>query len=522
MSMGHQGPVAGRQGARTIEPMRTGNGTPATLSVAMATPSPEDEQARGTGTSTRIDRVRAWLRHPLRGTLATRFLVTNLIVLGVGGVILGTWVGDQLERGIVERTASITALYVESFIEPQIAVLASTGELPAEQVRQLDALLAGSSFGDRIVSLRIWSPDGTVVYSPDAALIGRSFPIEGGLADALASGDVVAKLSDLENEENVAERGRFDHLLEMYVPIRERGTGRIVATAEFYQLPTVLDEEVATARLQTWLLVGAAVLASYLLLYGIVRRASQTIERQRVVLQGQVGELSTLLAQNTALHARVRTAAERTTTLNERALRRIGADLHDGPAQMVSLALLRLDEPHTAADPAVREALQDALREMREIARGLRLPELADMPVADAASRAVGDHRRRTGAEVLEHIGSLPASVPLPVRIALYRALQELLSNATRHGSGVIDVTIASGADVIRLDVADDGQGFDIDRIDRIDPGADTAHLGLAGIREQAELLGGGFAVGTTPQGHTLVSAWWPVPGDDATATAGA
>ena len=209
-------------------------------------------------------------------------------------------------------------------------------------MQQLDSLLAQTSLGDRIVSLRIWSPEGVVVYSPDPSLMGQSFPVEGGLGEAL-TGRVVAELSDLQSSENVLERGRFDHLLEMYVPVRQRGSDRIVAVAEFYQLPDALDREVGNARLETWLLVGIAVLVSYLVLHGVVRQASVTIDRQQTALRQQVGELSSLLAQNAALHQRVSAAAARTTTLNERSLRRIGADLHDGPAQMLSLALLRLD-----------------------------------------------------------------------------------------------------------------------------------------------------------------------------------
>ena len=109
-------------------------------------------------------------------------------------------------------------------------------------------------------------------------------------------------------------------------------------------------------------------LVSYLVLHGIVRQASVTIDRQQTALRQQVGELSSLLAQNAALHQRVSAAAARTTTLNERSLRRIGADLHDGPAQMLSLALLRLDagkrrrahgDP-TSDQAVVQGAVQDA------------------------------------------------------------------------------------------------------------------------------------------------------------------
>jgi signal transduction histidine kinase len=446
-----------------------------------------------------------------RTSLSTRFLLANLVILLAGGLLIGAWVGDQLERGILARTASITALYVESFIQPETDVLAAGGQLGTDQVRALDSLLTQTSLGDRIVSLRIWSPDGTVAYSPDPALIGQRFPIEGGLAEAL-TGQVVAERTDLQASENVQERTRFDHLIEMYVPVHENGTGRVIAVAEFYQLPDELDREVGDARLRTWLFVGLAVLVSWLLLYGIVRGASRTIDRQRRALESQVVDLSSLLEQNAALHARVRGAAERTTTLNERALRRISADLHDGPAQMLSLALLRLDGTDSAADPdrvAIAGAVQDALREMRSIAAGLRLPELEHLTVHETARRAIDDHRRRTGGMVVDHLGALPAASPVSVRIALYRALQELLSNATRHGTGTVSVALAADGDTLRLEVSDEGPGFDAGRV------GGTGHLGLAGVREQAELLGGGFTVGRTEAGRTAVRVWWPLAGTE-------
>ena len=82
------------------------------------------------------------------------------------------------------------------------------------------------------------------------------------------------------------------------------------------------------------------------------------------------------------LQERVRLAAGRTTALNEQALRRISADLHDGPGQALALALLRLDSLESPADArstdfaTVHGAVRDALNEVRSISAGLRLPEL--------------------------------------------------------------------------------------------------------------------------------------------------
>ena len=444
-------------------------------------------------------------------SLARRFLVASLAVLLVGGVAIGLWVGSQLQRSIIDRTASITALYVQSFIEPHLASMAGGKWLSDEDVASLDGLVTDTPFGERVVALKVWRPDGVIVYSPDRTLIGSQFPVDTELAAALA-GNVTAEMSTLDASENVSERGRFDHLLEMYLPVRERGGDRIIAVAEFYQLPTEIDQEVAGAQLRSWLVVAGAVALAYLLLYGIVRQGSDTIVRQQRALRAQVTELSTLLDQNEQLRERVRAAAERTTTLSERTLRRISSDLHDGPGQMLALAMLRLERLHMrpAADAEfndLRSALTDALRDMRSIAAGLRLPELNSLSTADTVRRVIDDHVRRSGTKVNLAMDEPVGEAALPTKIALFRALQELLSNSTRHGHGEdVAVRVETNPDKwLRASVSDAGPGFDGDQV-----GAE-GRLGLAGIREQAELLGGGFEVSRHEDGGVTVTVSWPL-----------
>jgi signal transduction histidine kinase len=455
-------------------------------------------------------------------SLAQRFLIANLVILLIAGLVVGVWVGNQLERSILDRTASVTALYVESIIEPSVASMADGGDLTADEIATLDDHLASSALADRVRSMRIWSADGRVVYSPNAGLIGQTFPVDEHLAEAWA-GEITSEMDDLSGAENAWERERWRRLLEMYVPVRERGTDRIIAVAEFYLPPREIDEQVQSARLTTWVLVTLAILVAAVLLWRIVKRGSDTIERQEVALSRQVDELTGLLAQNAELGERVHQAAERTTTLNERSMRRVSSDLHDGPGQLLSLALLRLDalqtrsqrgDPPTPAELAeVEEMLREAMTDMRAVAAGLRLPELAPLSAEDVATRAAQDHQRRSGTTVRLTTEGVPRTVPLPVKIALFRALQEALSNATRHGhSEAVDVRLSATRREgparpagIALDVRDDGTGFEPATL------AESEGLGLAGIREQAEILGGTFELRSSPGAGTEVRVWWPV-----------
>ena len=384
------------------------------------------------------------------------------------------------------------------------------------------AHLTSSAMAERVRSMRVWAPDGQVVYSPDAELIGQRFPIDDHLAEAW-SGEITAEMDDLSGEENAWERARWDRLLEMYVPVRERGSERIIAVAEFYLPPGEIDEQVAAARLTTWALVSLAIVLAGVLLYGVVKRGSDTIVRQEAALSRQVEELTDLLEQNSELSERVHSAAERTTTLNERSMRRVSADLHDGPGQMLSLALLRLDglqqrtrrgqPPDADVIAEIERVLRDAMADMRSVAAGLRLPELGPMTAEAVALRAAQDHQRRSGTHVGLLARDMPAVVPLPVKIALFRALQEALSNATRHGRCErIEVEIAGAPDPEREDVPglsllvhDDGAGFDPATL------RSAQGLGLAGIREQAEILGGTFALRSGAGEGTELRVWWPL-----------
>jgi len=444
-----------------------------------------------------------------RWSLARQFVVAHFGVVLMGVVFTGVWIDNQIESGVLNRSAGVTALYVDSVITPRLQNLATSAWLTTDQISDLDSLVTGTALGQGVAVFKIWSPDGHVLYSPDRALIGQQFPTSDEFETAL-HGQVVADMSDLSEAENVHERALWSRLIEVYAPVRRDLDGQIIAVNEFYLLPGPLDDEVADARLHAWFIIGGLGLVLYALSAGIVKYGSDTIERQRSRLQEQVSELG-------LLHERVLQAASRTTALNEQALRRISADLHDGPAQVLALASLRLDSLRKACvdNPdfvIVHDSLRDALEEVRSISRGLRLPELEAVPVADVLERAIVDHERRSRSYVKRAFGRLPEFVPLAVKIAIVRTLQEALSNAARHAAGAEVVVRAWGQGRhLYVEIADSGPGFDANKR----PDLASGHLGLAGMHERAEVLGGNFWVRSAPGAGTTVRACWPVSHQD-------
>jgi signal transduction histidine kinase len=441
-------------------------------------------------------------------SLAAQFLIANLIVLLASMGLIGFWVGTQIEAGVLDHAASTAAFYVDSVISPHLQVMATKSELDADDIASIDWLMDATLRGRNVVEVKIWSTDGTILYSRNKALIGRHYGVDDDLREALR-GEVNASVSDLQDPENEFERQEYSRLLSVYAPVRHDSDGRIIGVTEFYQPSAELDADINAARTHSWLLVGAVAAAAYLMLAGIVKRGSDTIIRQGGLLRRQFGELS-------LLHERLRQAASRATTLNEQALRRISADLHDGPAQTLSLALLRLDSVRNqaagggngalASDFAVvHGAVRDAMAELRTISANLRTPELEPLSVAEVAERAVDAHRRRTGAQVDFDTREVPEHAPLPIKIAVLRTLQEALSNASRHGRAVlpIGVELRRAGEHLHLTVIDHGRGFDV---------RETHHsggLGLVGMRERAELLGGTFDIHSHPGDGTVVHACW-------------
>jgi len=444
-----------------------------------------------------------------------QFVVLSFVILIGGMVTIGIWASSAVEQAVVNRTAGVTALYVDSFVSPLVQGLSEQGDLSPAERADLDRLIIGTPLGEQVVSFKVWSPEGEIVYSPNPELIGRIFAVDGHLLEAF-NGEVVSEISDLTEPENEYERSRWETLIETYAPIRSGGSGAVFAVSEFYQLPDALQAEIRSAQIRGWLIVGVATLVMYLLLVGMVRRASTTIRTQRSELLENLDELQETLDDNRRLQARVSKAAARTTTLNERFLRRVSADIHDGPAQDVSLALLRVEGIAEGLDGngrgsredvnRLRSVLDSALTELRAISHGLRAPSVEDLTPGEAARRAVTDYERISGESItFEAPGeSFPGSPP--VNITVYRVVQESLANSFKHArSAARRVEVTSTDSQVEILVSDTGAGFDLARV------SSGNTLGLVGMRERVELLGGIFTVTTRPGSGTEVQATLPL-----------
>lgn len=447
---------------------------------------------------------------PLRQgmSLAWQFLLMALVVLALGMGVIGVWVSTRIAADVTRNTAIATAFYVDSIIAPLTQDLASPGGLGEGPQLALRETLEQGVLGERLASFKLWKPDGTVVYSSSPDLIGRTFPITDGLRDAL-SGTVHAELDSLDEDENREESESGLPLLEIYSPVREPWSGRVIGVAEFYEVATEIEHDIASARLRSWFVVGGVTLAMLGLLFVIVARGSRLINRQRDALDRKVEQLSQLLLQNDFLRHRVQIASNRTAMLNERSLRRISADLHDGPGQLLAFALLRLKSATAGIPPsedlgAVRTSLDEAMREIRNISRGAALPELDPLTPEDVLHRVTAAHDARSGTSTILDIPHPLPPLKQAEKICLYRFVQEALNNATRHGGGARQDVSARMADgQLSITVSDDGKGFDLSQAER--------GLGLMGLEERIAGLGGEFDIESGPGKGTRLTMRIPL-----------
>lgn len=441
-------------------------------------------------------------------SLARQFLLAGTLVSMAAMLGVGALVADVIERSLIRHAAATTALYVDSVIAPVLPDMRTVHSLDGVVAHALDETLGAGKLGERLVSYRLWRRDGTVLYANRPELIGERFEPGANLLAAF-SGEVVAEYDRADDSESGFERSAALPLLEIHSPIRQPWTGEVIAVSEFQEHVPDFAHALQVARLRGWMAVGVVTLGLFLTLAAIVLRGSAMIETQRLVLKQRVEDLSRLARSNELLAMQAQTASARATDFNERFLRQLGADLHDGPAQLVALAALRLgsrvlrdaDAPKAARDrelKAIKASLSDAMEEIRAISAGLALPHIETASLAEVLAAAVTAHEQSTKTKVPLSVTADLQSLDSAVKICAFRFTQEGLANAFRHAGGWgVSVSQAYENGRLSIEVADRGPGFDIDAVPQ-------ERLGLACLRQRVESLGGTIVIASASTGTRL------------------
>ena len=223
-------------------------------------------------------------------------------------------------------------------------------------------------------------------------------------------------------------------------------------------------------------------------------------------------ELAAAVADRDHLRRRIMQAHE-----DERL--RLAHDLHDETGQTLAAALLELKniEPAVAGDGRerlrpLREQLHRIGKDLHRVAWQLRPASIDELGLRAAVADHISEWSAQTGVPADFHCQDVALdSVPDEVRTALYRVVQESLTNIVKHAGAVTSVSILIGWSdgVLRLSVADDGNGFETERV------AGNRHfgtgLGIAGMRERLALIGGDLEIESSVGSGTTVFARIPV-----------
>ena len=215
---------------------------------------------------------------------------------------------------------------------------------------------------------------------------------------------------------------------------------------------------------------------------------------------------------------RLREVAARAFRAQESERVRMAHELEGETAQTLSALLLRLRIARRSTDAQAREQLLDALRDdivgltdrMRDFAGMLHSPTLAEVGLVAALEGYCRRLSTHSGVEITVRGGQADGLLAADGELALYRVVQEALSNVLRHaGATKARVEVGTERGCVVASVRDDGRGFEVKETEE----SETC-LGFFGMRERALYAGGAVEVESAPGAGTRVTVRIPVAGD--------
>ena len=432
------------------------------------------------------------LRYWSERSLVERFSWTGGAVMVICVLLSGIIISSMVRSNVLYHRAVATALFVDSTIARHLYSLRTMGEVTDVAQANLDSLFDDPAFRSRIPYLDIWGPDGTVLYSNTDRLIGMKFELPEPATRAF-EGDVVAAESDLTASEHTT-RDWVRTYTEIYTPLRALD-GSVVAVSEIHEASEDIGVTLHQATVRTGVAVALACATFWLALFSIVAGGSKRLKTQEEYLACQLKASRDLAERNDVLRAQALDASTSMTEHTDNMLRTIGSDLHDGPSQLISFGLLKVERVRRAKTSAQRATelhdletnLARAMSDIRNIARGLALPAVEGIILSKVIEQAVSMHVERTGMDVETDIHLARVMTTSPVNVCTFRFVQEGLNNAFRHSrSNTAKVEAGVDADgMFRLVVTSAASKRSNVRGD--------GGMGLKGLKARVDTLGGDF-----------------------------
>ena len=452
------------------------------------------------GTPTTVTQPRGGTRP---GGLLRRLLRNEVARFAAGGLLAACLVGAgtfvvvsrDAEDQAIGHAKDITQVEAVGIVEPALSDSLLTRDPAA--IAALDSIVRQRILSSDVVRVKLWTADGTVIYSDEPRLIGQHFTLGSGELASLHNGAADAGVSDLTDAENQYERS-FGKLLQVYLRVHTPGgVPLLFETYQRYQAITQYQQSVWSSFLPV-LIVGLAILfvVQIPLAVGMARRLRASLAERQALL-------------------------ERAINASEQERRRIARDLHDGVVQRLaavtfSLSALarRLTSGGASSAPASNVPdVEHAAGETRAAMRDLRtlIVEIAPPNLhAEGIDNALRDLLEPLAGSGVAISLDAPRDTALPATTTtlLFRVAQEALRNAGKHaGAAHVEVRLHNRGDHVRLEIADDGRGFSSDDLDsrRRD-----GHVGLSLLRDLVADAGGTLRVDSEPGRGTQVAVEVP------------
>ena len=429
---------------------------------------------------------RVWRRVLSPGSLLALAGVASVAVIGVILAVHLRSVGISEARHETEQQVRLAGAGV---VAPAITEGVLRGDPAA--IARLDRIVRTRVKRGPVVRVKVWTPEGRIVYSDDHQLIGDRFKLDEDDIEAFYNGKVDSGLSDLSRPENRFER-RWGELLEVYVGIKgPHGEPLLYESYRRFSSITASGRRIAFAVLPALLggllVLQLANLALARWFAGRLRRGDQ----QRAALLRRALDASDL----------------------ER--RRLAADLHDGVVQdltAVSLSvsgasrkLQGIADPKTVAElKGSAESARQSVGTLRSLLVEVYPPNLQALGLPSALGGLVDAAAARGQSAELEIDPDFHAASG--AETLLFRTVQEGLRNAAAHARAT-HVTVRVGADPHEAwaEVSDDGRGFDPQA------GAMEGHFGLRALQDLLEDAGGRLRIWSTRGRGTVLRAEVPL-----------
>lgn len=277
--------------------------------------------------------------------------------------------------------------------------------------------------------------------------------------------------------------------------------------------PTVLQIRVVPPFWMTHWFRGAMVLAVVGMVVGVHFTRMAVLKKRNLELQMLKDQREKALekarASQNALHLayeRLRRLTRRLEAAKENERKHIARELHDEMGQALTTAKINLQLMLGSEDPAERgRRISDTvglvdrmIGHVRTLSLDLRPPLLDELGLGPALRGYLETQSRRSGVDIRVKVVTVPAGLQPEIEIIAFRVVQEAITNVIRHADAHrVEVSVVYEPGWLDISVKDDGRGFDVEAT--LDRAARGYHLGLLGIRERVESLGGSVRIESSP-----------------------